>query len=89
MGLALWFAIWSGILACVACWIVLIDPGNWLIDLVAFCVLLYAAGLGLRACDIYMTQQREERPDVRQRYLDSRLLYSPRPRDSRRRQRDD
>jgi high-affinity Fe2+/Pb2+ permease len=70
LGLALVFA-W------IVLWLSLSFGLNWLIIILDIILGLSAAQLFVKACTVYSTSQTQERPDERERYLQSRSLYNP------------
>jgi len=69
-GLALIFAV-------IAFWLTTSFSITWLIVGLDIFLGVCAAQLFVKACTIYSTSQRPERPDERERYLQSRSLHIP------------
>jgi hypothetical protein len=60
-----------------ALWLTLSFGLNWLIIGLDIFLVLCAAQAFVMACTIYSTSRLPERPDERERYLQSRSLYMP------------
>jgi hypothetical protein len=71
---------WACVLAYVAVWIAGTD-GNRLMIVIGVIVGCYAGKYLMKAGEAYLSARPQEPPDVRQRRLESRLLYRPRSRD--------
>jgi hypothetical protein len=65
------------VLVIVTLWLTLSFGLNWLVIGLDIFLGLSAAELFVKACTVYSTSQSPERPDERERYRQSRSLYSP------------
>jgi hypothetical protein len=71
-----------------ALWLALPLGQGWLLNIIAILFGLQGAAIGVKALEIFLSARPPERPDERQRYLQSRSLYVPDDgRDARRRER--
>jgi hypothetical protein len=65
------------VLVAITLWLALRFGLNWFIIGLDLILGMNAAGLFVGACTVYSTSQSQERPDERERYLQSRSLYNP------------
>jgi hypothetical protein len=65
------------VFALIVLWLTLTFGLNWFIIIFDILLGLGAAGLFVTACEVYSTSRLPERPDERERYLQSRSLYNP------------
>jgi hypothetical protein len=76
------------LLISIALWLALPLGQGWLLDILAILFGLQGAAVGVKGLEIFLSTRPPERPDARQRYLQSRSLYVPEDRrDARRRER--
>ena len=65
------------VLALIVSWLTRSVGLNWFVIFLDIILGLSAAQLFVKACTIYSTSSLQERPDERDRYLQSRSLYNP------------
>jgi fatty acid desaturase len=61
----------------VALWLALPLGQGWLFDVLALFLGLLGAAIGVNGLEIFLSTKSPERPDERERYLQSRSLYNP------------
>jgi hypothetical protein len=77
------------VLVLIMLWLTASSGANWFVLLIDAVLAFYARRYFVKACEIYAASRQPERPDERQRYLESRQLYSPRRKDRAQQRRDD
>jgi fatty acid desaturase len=60
-----------------ALWLALPLGRGWLLDIIAIYFGLLGAAIGVKGLEIFLSTKSQERPDERERYLQSRSLYNP------------